>query len=261
MPSGLWRRVLERFSPAQVVEFYASTEGEAVLVNLAGHKIGAKGRPLPGSAAVRIAAWDLEAGRLVERADGFARPCVRDEVGMLLAAERQDRGGLLAAPVRGVFAKDDEWTITGDLFRRDRDGDFWIVDHVSGVIRTAGGSVPSYPIEEALESLASVDLAVAYGLPGPDGEVVVAALTPPPRAEIRPDDLAAAVHALAPLSRPVAVRVVESIPVTTWYRPLKAPLRAEGIPVDGHAYWWDADAVAYGSITDAAQADLGLSPS
>ena len=261
MPSGLWHRVLERFAPAQVVEFYASTEGEAVLVNLGGHKIGAKGRPLPGSAAVRIAAWDLEADRLIERADGFARPCVRDEVGMLLAAERQDRGGLLAAPVRGVFAKDDEWTITGDLFRRDRDGDYWIVDHLSGVIHSAGGPVPSHPIEEALEALDTVDLAVAYGLPGPAGEVVVAAVLARVGAAITGNELADAVHALAPLSRPAVVRVVKEIPVTTWYRPLKAPLRAEGIPADGTAFWWDAEAESYGSLTAAAQADLGLSPS
>ncbi|HVT78024.1 MAG TPA: alpha/beta fold hydrolase, partial [Acidimicrobiales bacterium] len=109
MPTGLWRRVLDRFAPAKIVEFYASTEGEAVLVNLGGQKVGAKGRPLPGSAPVRIAAWDIAAGKLVEREDGFARPCGRGEVGMLLVASREDRGGLLAAPVRGVFAKDDEW--------------------------------------------------------------------------------------------------------------------------------------------------------
>ena len=34
MPRGLWRRVARRFAPATVLEFYASTEGEAILVNL-----------------------------------------------------------------------------------------------------------------------------------------------------------------------------------------------------------------------------------
>ncbi len=62
MPRGLWRRVQERFKPARVLEFYASTEAGAILVNLSGAKEGAMGRPLPGSAEVRIAAYDLEAG-------------------------------------------------------------------------------------------------------------------------------------------------------------------------------------------------------
>ena len=75
MPRGLWRRVDRRFAPARVLEFYASTEGDAILVNLTGEKPGCKGRPLPGSAEVRLAAYDIDAGRLLERADGFAIEC------------------------------------------------------------------------------------------------------------------------------------------------------------------------------------------
>jgi putative long chain acyl-CoA synthase len=258
MPTGLWRRVLERFAPAKVVEFYASTEGEAVLVNLGGPKVGSKGRPLPGSARVRIAAWDLDAGKLIENVDGFARPCAREEVGMLLAAEREDRGGLLAAPVRGVFEKDDEWTITGDLFRRDRDGDYWIVDHVSGLIHTAAGSVPSYPIEDALSGVADVDLAVAYGINGAKGAVVIAAVSARVGHEIRVEDLNAAVRALPPASRPSVIRIVDEIPLTTWYRPLKAPLRDEALPERDNAYAWSDESASYEPITDDARVALGL---
>ncbi len=61
MPRGLWRRVQTRFKPARVLEFYASTEAGAILVNLRGAKPGSMGRPLPGSAEVRIAAYDIDA--------------------------------------------------------------------------------------------------------------------------------------------------------------------------------------------------------
>ncbi len=47
MPRGLWRRVARRFYPARVLEFYASTEGEAILVNLSGEKPG-QGAPAAG---------------------------------------------------------------------------------------------------------------------------------------------------------------------------------------------------------------------
>ena len=85
MPRGLWRRVERRFRPARVVEFYASTEAGAILVNLRDSKLGSMGRPLPGSAEVRIAQYDLDARGLVLDRDGSARGCDVDEVGMLLA--------------------------------------------------------------------------------------------------------------------------------------------------------------------------------
>jgi putative long chain acyl-CoA synthase len=225
MPTGLWRRVVERFAPAQVLEFYASTEGEAVLVNLSGEKVGSKGRPLPGSADVVVARYDLHAGRLVEGPDGFAVRCRRGEVGMLLARVAPEAVSSLS-PLRGVFAKSDAWLPTGDLFRRDEDGDHWLVDHVTGLARTAAGPVATVPVEDALMAIDAVDLAAAYAV---DDELVVA-VTLRPKAKLTPADLARAMDALDPASRPAVVRVVDRMPVTTWYRVSKAPLRAAGVP-------------------------------
>ena len=104
MPRGLWRRVEERFAPARVLEFYASTEAGAILVNLRDVKRGAMGRPLPGSAEVRIAEYDLAAGGLVVGREGFARECAVDEVGMLLARVRPERAAQRGAAARRVRA-------------------------------------------------------------------------------------------------------------------------------------------------------------
>jgi putative long chain acyl-CoA synthase len=84
MPRGLWRRVQERFHPARVVEFYASTETGAILVNLRAAKAGAMGRPLPGTPEVRIAAYDQESEQLILGGGGFVRRCETDEVGLLV---------------------------------------------------------------------------------------------------------------------------------------------------------------------------------
>jgi putative long chain acyl-CoA synthase len=62
MPRGLWRRVQARFRPARVLEFYASAEAGAILVNMKGTKEGSMGRPLPGSTEVRIGAFDSRPG-------------------------------------------------------------------------------------------------------------------------------------------------------------------------------------------------------
>jgi putative long chain acyl-CoA synthase len=245
MPSGLWRRAVARFGSASVLEFYASTEGEAVLANVSGVKVGAKGRPLPGSAEVRIAAYDLEEGRLVEGPDGLAVESGRGETGMLLARARFDQRGLLGNPLRGVFAKGDAWHLTGDLFRRDDDGDFWWVDSATAVIHTAKGPVPSIPIEDALGTLEQIDLAVAYGVPENGADVVVAAVTLRPGQQVSGGEMTAALAGLAERSRPAVVRLVDEIPLTTWYRPLKAPLQKEGLPPDAPGWRWDDGAGSY----------------
>ncbi len=237
MPRGLWRRVSRRFFPAQVLEFYASTEGEAILVNVSGDKPGSKGRPLPGSAEVRLAGYDVDGGRLRERADGFAIECKPGEVGMLLT---RLRGVVLSSenPLRGVFEPDDAWLATGDLFRADADGDLWLVDNAAALVRTAHGHVGAFPILDALGDLDAVDLGVVYGVPDPDSdfELAVAAVSLRHGRELDGESLSAALAVLGSDERPDIVHVVDEVPVTTWYRPSAGELRAAGIP-EGDGVW------------------------
>lgn len=242
LPVGLWRRILNRFSPAQVLEFYASTEGRAVLANVSSHKVGAKGRPLPGSAEVRVAVYDVEAARLVEGDDGFAVVCRPGEVGMLLA--RTSRGGLsYANPLRGVFTAGDAWLATGDLFRVDADGDYWLVGDVNHLVRTADGLVPPGPAEDALGTIDAIELVAVYGVPVPQKghDLLVAAVTLPRSVSsngvrrLNGAALADAVASLSPPERPEVVRVVPRIPTTPWYRLRKEHFADDGIPTSSDA--------------------------
>ncbi len=236
MPRGLWRRVEHRFAPARVVEFYASTEGGAILVNLGRSKPGAMGRPLPGSADLRIAAYNPATTEMVLDDNGLAIEAGPGVTGMLLASAD---AALTAAPLRGVFEANDAWLETGDLFRRDEDGDFWLVDTVLALIRTADGFVATRPIVDALGDMRAVDLAVAYGIPAGDAEIAVAAVSLRGDRKVAAADLSGAMTKLRPSERPAVVRVVDEIPVTTWYRPLTGPLRDEGIPEpDGDRRLW-----------------------
>ncbi|MEO3824805.1 AMP-binding protein [Actinomadura sp. B10D3] len=261
MPRNLWRRVEERFAPARVLEFYASTEGESVLVNLSGKKPGSLGRPLPGSAEVRPARYDLESGRLAEGPDGFAVECEPGEIGMLLARVRLAAIGSAARPVRGVFRPEDAWTITGDLFRRDADGDYWLVGRETELIRTADGIVPPGPIRDALGDIPCIGTVAVYGIPVGDTELAAAAVSLRDPAELKPLDLSEALLRVEPALRPAIVRVVDEVPVTAGRRLRTAPLRDEGVPPagDGRAYYRDR-AGAYRPLSEAARRRLLKAP-
>ncbi len=244
MPKSLWRRVVERFSPASVVEFFATTEGNAVLVNLTGEKVGSLGRPLPGAGDLEIATWDLDRGRIIERHSGFAGRCEAGEVGLLVERVDRGRGELEGRALRGVFEAGDAWLETRDLVCVDEEGDYWHVDYVADVIRTKSGAFTSIAVEDVLTSeLDVLDLVAVYGvrLPDRECEIPVAALTLRPGAKLDPVVLRRTVRAhLREPERPVVVRLVDELPMTAGHRTRKRVLRSEGFGFDDSAgeTWW-----------------------
>jgi putative long chain acyl-CoA synthase len=236
MPRGVWRRVVERFAPASVLEFWAASEGEAILANVRGAKRGSQGRPLPGSAEVRIVRYDVPGARIEEDDDGFAFECEDGEIGLLLARIGPGTPSSVT-PLRSVLTRGDAWLSTGSLFRRDRDGDHWLVDSVDAVVRNGGSWIPTLPITAALEELGKVDLAITYAAPAPKnrGDVAVSAVSLRDGATLRPADLARALGELDQHDWPDVVHVADELPMTAWYRPLPAPLRKAGIPVSSDA--------------------------
>lgn len=262
MPRSLWMRLRARFA-VNVLEFYATTEGNAILANVSGKKVGSVGQPFAGSAPIAIAAYDLARRELVHEASGFSRRCEDEEPGLLMVRVEPERGALAARPKRGVFEPADAWLATGDIFRRDSDGDYWLVDHLDDVIRTAEGPVFCVPIENAVGALEFVDLAVAYGIaPTPRGpEVPAVALTPRAGLDVDLAALLARVESeLEPASRPAVVRVLDTLPLTAGYRPVKEPLRADGMPTarsSGRTFVYDVESGRYRPLEDADGARSG----
>ena len=101
------------------------------------------------------------------------------------------------------------------------------------------------------------DLAVAYGVPGRGGdELAVAAATLRDGHELTARQLSRALSVLEPAQRPAVVRLVDRIPVTTWYRPITGPLRQEGIPDAGGGWFLDATGATYRPLSAAARRRL-----
>jgi putative long chain acyl-CoA synthase len=237
MPIGLWQKVTDRFAPARVLEFYASTEGDAVLANVAGTKIGAKGRPLPGSTEIRLGGYDAATGRFIEDDHGFVRSCAVDEVGVLLAKPRSGHDAA-SVSMRGVFAEGDTWITTDHLFRRDRDGDYWFVDNRNTVIQSVRGPVFCQPICDALGDITMIDLAVVYPVATDADDVAVAAVTVGKDGVLTAAALTTALGGLPRDQRPAIVHIVGHMPLTPSHRPLSTALREAGLPAPGETTWY-----------------------
>ena len=122
-------------------------------------------------------------------------------------------------------------------------------------MRTADGVVPGAPIQDALADLPAVRLAVTYGVDG----VSVAAVRLRKGKKLTAADLNRVLAPLGRPGRPQVVRVVGDIPVTTWFRPRTAELRAEGIPDPAKpatAWHWDEKSKGYKPLTKAARERL-----
>ncbi len=226
MPGWLWQRTLDRFPTTAVLEFFTAGEEGVALANT-GSKVGAKGRPLPGSAEVRVVAYDLDTGQVLLDADGRGRACDPDETGLLVARSGPDAPA--EDDLRGLFELADRWRSTDHLFRADVDGDLWLVGHLSDLVRTAAGVVSPLPAEEALGALDAVGAVAAYRVRDSDGsEHLIAAMTMRSGRGLSADLLTGALGALKPAQRPEFIRLVDRIPVTTWWRPQRAELAAAG---------------------------------
>lgn len=253
MPRGLWRRVTERYAPAKVVEFYASTEHDVILANLSGAKPGSRGRRLPGTAKVRLAAVDIHDGRLLIGDGGFAIPSPEGAPGLLLASPRLHLDASIRK-LRGVFRPGDTWVATQDLFVQDADGDLWLLGDQRSVVRTSHGPVFPLQVSDALGDLAEVDLAVTYAVTGGGAPVAVAAVTLWDDCELTAADVSGALAEVPLSQRPDVVHVVPSMTLTTWYRPTADGLPRDRLPEPGERVWWlDGDTGSYVPLTEAAR--------
>lgn len=238
MRKDVWRRLVDRFGPVGVLEFYASTEGNAVLANASGDKVGALGRPLPGSSELAVVEMDGTASKLARDERGRAIRCRSAQPGLLISRVDDDHplqlpGDQSARVATDVFATGDRWYVTGDVLRRDADGDYWYVDRASDMVRTPAGPVSTMEVEDILYAHPDVRCAAVYGVVenGAADQVMVASLVLRDGEPLDMDGIEAALTEQLPRPQwPRYLVVTDELPMTTGHRPNKGKLRAAGIP-------------------------------
>jgi fatty-acyl-CoA synthase len=244
LQADVWRRFVQRFRVPEILEFYASTEGNVSLYNCEGQP-GAIGR-VPAFLAhrfpVALIRCDPESGTVHRNAEGFCIRCDPDEAGEAIgripagsaaspgAFDGYTDGSATAAKIlRHVFVKGDAWFRTGDLMRQDRAGFYYFVDRMGDSFRWKGENVSTSQIAEVLGAAPGVTGAVVYGVavPGAEGRAGMAAVTTGPGFTL--DGLYAYLEAALPhYARPRFLRLCAALETTGTFKPVKAVLVREG---------------------------------
>jgi len=132
------------------------------------------------------------------------------------------------------------WFHTGDLFRRDRDGQYYFVDRGKDAIRRRGENISSFEVEEQVLAHEAVQEAAVVGVASDVSEQeVMAIVVLRPGRELDPAELVAFLTPRLPhFMVPRYIRIVAALPKTPTSKIEKHRLRADGITPDA----WDREA-------------------
>lgn len=179
----IWDEFKTRFSIERICEFYGASEGTAAFVNGFGLDRTAGFCPLP----YRIVEFDAVEEQPLRDGKGYMKKVKKGGVGLLITEVTKsnpfdgytDKKASEAKLFRNVFKQGDCWFNSGDLVRDQGLRHIQFVDRVGDTFRWKGENVATTEVEAALNRLAGVEQAVAYGvqIPGMDGRAGMASLT------------------------------------------------------------------------------------
>ncbi len=131
------------------------------------------------------------------------------------------------------------WFHTGDLFRRDADGEYFFLDRIKDTIRRRGENISSFEVEAAVRGFADIDEVVAIGVASEiEEQEVMVVVTAKDQHRIDPRALIEfLMPRLAYFMIPRYVRVVSDIPKTETNKARKVVFREQGITADT----WDRE--------------------
>lgn len=257
----VWEPFQRRFHIPQILEYYASTEGNFSLYNCEG-RVGAIGRIPPFLAhrtPVTLVQYDVDAAAPARDAQGRCIPCATNEIGEAIGQILDAGGGTrfegYADPeasrnkvLRDVFAAGDAWYRTGDLMRRDEQGFFYFVDRVGDTFRWKGENVSTTEVAAVIAGCHGVEEVAVYGVsvPNSDGRAGMAALVVGEGFDLGELRRTAAA-ALPTYARPVFLRIVATLEITGTFK-----LRTQELARQGYDPGTVSDALF---LDDAARAE------
>ncbi|MEE4135808.1 MAG: acetate--CoA ligase [Desulforhopalus sp.] len=208
-----WFKKLGAGEEVSLVDTWCQTETGGILLapraGCAREKPGSVAKPLPG---IDIAVLDSTGGEADPDAPGHL--VVRSPwPGMPLSFARSGA----TRPGDGIYSA--AGYDTGDIVRRDGDGDLWIMGRLADIIQVGGHRLGTAEIEAALLAHPSVAEAAVVGIPDDEkGEAVYAYVTPQrnvaPTWRLLEDLRQHLARAIGPLASPEIIQFAAALPKT-----------------------------------------------
>lgn len=194
----VWRAFEARFG-VKLVEVYGMTEASSFSTLNLDHVVGSIGKAAPGF-TIRLLDPD---GR--EVADGE-----RGEIVLRTDPPQLMTPGYLGNPEATAELLRDGWLHTGDIARRDADGNHYFSGRAKDMIRHKGENVSAWEVERVLNDHPTVAESAVLGVPGELGEEdILACVLPAAGAEIDPAVIRDwCTERLAPFQQPRYLRIV-----------------------------------------------------
>ena len=200
-----------------IIDGIGSTEMLHIFISAAGEQIrpGATGKPVPGYEAMVL--------------DETCRPLPANQIGRLAVRGPTGCRYLDGTELQRKYVQN-EWNITGDLYRMDEDGYFWYEGRTDDLIVSAGYKISAVEIEAALINHPQVAECAVIGSPSEErGEIVKAfvvlrsgaAAGDPLRRELQ--DFVKSL--IAPYKYPRAIEFVTELPHTSTGKLQRSRLR------------------------------------
>ncbi|MDR2852149.1 MAG: long-chain-acyl-CoA synthetase [Burkholderiaceae bacterium] len=235
---GIWKPFKERFGIEQMMEFYASSEGNIVFTNILNFDNTVGFSPLP----YKLVRYDRDTDKPVRNKKGFMIPVKKGEAGLLIGkiTARTPFDGYTdpskneASILKDVFTKGDRYFNTGDLMRNIG---FWhaqFVDRTGDTFRWKGENVATTEVENIMAGHSGLQDAVVYGveIPHTNGRAGMAAITPNESLGIQGLDLPGLLKQLRAdlpfYAVPIFLRIRAATEATGTFKYQKNNLKKEG---------------------------------
>jgi citronellyl-CoA synthetase len=181
---GIWIPFKTRFGIEQIVELYASSEGNIGFSNIFNFDNTVGFCPLP----YKIVQYDREADEPIRGKNGFMTKIKKGGSGLLIGeiTDRTPFDGYTdptkndACILKDVFVKGDRYFNTGDLLRDIGFRHAQFVDRTGDTFRWKGENVSTTEVENIMTGHPPLQDAVVYGveIPNTNGRAGMAAITP-----------------------------------------------------------------------------------
>lgn len=238
MPERLLEPFKERFGIEVVAQGYGQSEAFTVLLRIddgtRAWKSNSSGVPAP-----RVDVCLLDDDDVEVPVGEVGEICVRPADPYVIF------NGYFHDPEATVAAFRNLWYHTGDLARRDAEGEFFFFDRKADYIRYKGRNVSSFAVEAAVNAHPAVAQSAAYGVKAVELDVeaeIKVDVVLRPGAALRPEELATFVNETAPyFFVPRYIEFVDQLPQTPTGRVRKFTLRERG--VGGQS--WDRESAGF----------------